>query len=181
MRYATALKLEPMDPRKDAALAAKGDAEVFERLYRDTVGRIHALARRMAGPESADDLTQEVYLRAWTKLGSFRGESSFSTWLHRLAVNLILTRRASARKREKRHVAGDGILETMTGRVMRPGIRIDVEAAMLTLPDGARDVFVLYDIEGYTHDEIGGMLGISTGTSKSQLHRARMLLRNRLN
>ena len=175
------LSEERTDARHDADLAARGDAEAFERLYRGTVGRIHALARRMAGHDAADDLTQEVYLRAWTKMSTFRGDASFSTWLHRLAVNLILTRRASARKREQRHVGGEGLLEQMAGRVARPGIRMDLEAALGTLPDGARDVFVLYDVEGFTHEEIGGLLGISTGTSKSQLHRARMLLRKRLN
>ena len=174
------LNATPGDPKRDAVLAAGGDALAFERLYRATVGRIHSLSRRMAGPEHADDLTQEVYLRAWTKIGSFRGDSAFSTWLHRLAVNLILTRRASHRRDRDRNVSGEGLLDRMAGRVARPGDRMDLEAALETLPDGARDVFVLYDVEGYTHDEIGGMLGISSGTSKSQLHRARMLLRKRL-
>lgn len=165
----------------DVTRAAAGDAEAFERLYRDTVDRIHALARRMAGADVADDLTQEVYLRAWRKLDTFRGDAQFGTWLHRLAVNLILSRRESIRKRESRHVAADGLLDSLTARMKVPGLRLDVESAMERLPDGARQIFVLYDIEGYTHEEIAGMVGISVGTSKSQLHRARMLLRGFLN
>lgn len=165
----------------DVARAAAGDVEAFERLYRATVGRVYALACRMAGEDSADDLTQEVYLRAWRKLHTFRGDAAFATWLHRLAVNLILTRRESERKREARHVGHEGVLEGMVARVRPPGIRMDLEAALERLPAGAREVFVLYDVEGYTHDEIAGLLAISAGTSKSQLHRARMLLRNHLN
>jgi RNA polymerase sigma-70 factor (ECF subfamily) len=160
--------------------AVRGDARAFERLYRATVPRIHSLARRMAGESVADDLTQEVYLRAWSRLHTFRGDARFSTWLHRLAVNLILTRRASMKKQHDRTVSGAGLLERMTAKVSRPGVRLDFEAALATLPDGARDVFVLYDVEGYKHEEIGEMLGIHPGTSKSQLHRARMLLRRHL-
>lgn len=165
----------------DVALAAGGDVQAFERLYRTTVGRVYALARRMAGEDAADDLTQEVYLRAWRKLHTFRGDASFATWLHRLAVNLILSRRESDRKREARHVTHEGVLEGMVARVRSPGTRMDLEAALERLPAGAREVFVLYDVEGYTHQEIAGMLEISAGTSKSQLHRARMLLRTHLN
>jgi RNA polymerase sigma-70 factor (ECF subfamily) len=160
--------------------AVRGDAQAFERLYRATVPRIHSLARRMAGESAADDLTQEVYLRAWSRLHTFRGEARFSTWLHRLAVNLILTRRTSMKKQQDRTVSGTGLLERMSAKVSRPGVRLDFEAALATLPDGARDVFVLYDVEGYKHEEIGEMLGIHPGTSKSQLHRARMLLRRHL-
>lgn len=160
--------------------AVRGDSEAFERLYRATVPRIHSLARRMAGESAADDLTQEVYLRAWSRLHTFRGDSRFSTWLHRLAVNLILTRRASLRKQRDRTVSGGGLMESMAARMGRPGWRLDFEAALAALPDGARDVFVLYDVEGYKHEEIGEMLGIHPGTSKSQLHRARMLLRRHL-
>lgn len=134
----------------------------------------------MAGESVADDLTQEVYLRAWSRLHTFRGDSRFSTWLHRLAVNVILTRRASLRKQRDRTVSGGALMERMRARVGRPGLRLDFEAALAALPDGARDVFVLYDVEGYKHHEIGEMLGIHPGTSKSQLHRARMLLRRHL-
>jgi RNA polymerase sigma factor (sigma-70 family) len=165
----------------DVSRATAGDVEAFERLYRATVGRIYALARRMAGEEAADDLTQEVYLRAWRKLHTFRGDANFSTWLHRLAVNLILSQRAAEKKRSARQVSHDGVLDTLAARGLSPGTRLDLEAALARLPAGAREVFVLYDVEGYTHDEIAGLLDISAGTSKSQLHRARMLLRSHLN
>jgi len=164
----------------DVVRARGGDPEAFERLYRATVARIHGLARRMAGAELADDLTQEVYLRAWTRLNTFRGEARFFTWLHRLAVNLIISRRISIRRRESRFAAAGDWLQSLKGRVATPGLRMDLERAIDTLPDGAREVFVLYDVEGYRHQEIGELLGISVGTSKSQLHRARMLLREQI-
>ena len=167
--------------RQDVRLAAQGDPSAFERLYRASVARVHGLARRMAGDDLADDLTQEVFIRAWEKLSTFRGDSSFNTWLHRLAVNLILSRRQTIRRREGRQLPSDGVLESLAGRPQSPGLSVDLESAVSTLPDGARHVFVLYDVEGYSHDEIAGMMGITTGTSKSQLHRARMMLRSHLN
>ena len=167
--------------RRDVGLAVQGDASAFERLYRASVSRVHSLARRMAGEDLADDLTQEVFIRAWEKLSTFRGDSSFNTWLHRLAVNLILSRRETIRRREKRQISSDGVLDAMAARRQSPGLGIDLEAALNNVPDGARQVFVLYDVEGYSHDEIAGMMGITTGTSKSQLHRARMILRSHLN
>ena len=164
----------------DAALAAAGDADAFERLYRATVDRIHGLVRRMVGSRAAEDLTQEVYLRAWSKLHTFRGDAAFGTWLHRLAVNLVLGRRETLRRRESRFLEGEGLLEGMAGRLTPPGLRMDFERALEHLPPRARTVFVLYDVEGYPHDEIAARLGITVGTSKSQLHRARMILRNHL-
>jgi RNA polymerase sigma-70 factor (ECF subfamily) len=164
----------------DALLAGGGDAEAFERLYRATVDRIYALVRRMAGPAAADDLTQEVYLRAWSKLHTFRGDAAFGTWLHRLAVNLVLGRRETLRRRESRFLDGEGLIEGMAARLARPGLRMDFERALEHLPPRARAVFVLYDVEGYPHDEIAQRLDITVGTSKSQLHRARMILRNHL-
>ena len=161
----------------DVTLAANGDPAAFERLYHTSVSRIHSLARRMAGDDVADDLTQEVFIRAWQKLPTFRGESAFGTWLHRLAVNLILTRRESLRKRESRQGGGQEMLERMSGRQGIPGFGLDFDRAVGGLPEGAREVFVLYDVEGYSHQEIATRMGISTGTSKSQLHRARMMLR----
>ena len=167
--------------RQDVSLAVQGDDSAFERLYRASVSRVHSLARRMAGEDLADDLTQEVFIRAWEKLSTFRGDSSFNTWLHRLAVNLILSRRETIRRRQERQLPSDGVLETMPARRQSPGLGIDLESALSNLPDGARQVFVLYDVEGYSHEEIAGMMGITTGTSKSQLHRARMILRSHLN
>ncbi len=167
--------------RQDVSLAVRGDDRAFERLYRASVSRVHSLARRMAGEDLADDLTQEVFIRAWEKLSTFRGDSSFNTWLHRLAVNLILSRRETIRRRQGRQLPLDGVLEKMPARRQSPGLGIDLESALGNLPDGARQVFVLYDVEGYSHEEIAGMMGITTGTSKSQLHRARMILRSHLN
>jgi len=166
----------------DVERAAGGDHDAFERLYREHVGRVHALALRMAGAEVAEDFTQEVFIRAWEKLRTFRGESRFGTWLHRLAVNHILSRRETMRKREARQVGSEGILDRVSAPPTRSsGLALDFEAAMERLPDGARQVFVLYDVEGYGHDDIAKAMGISVGTSKSQLHRARMLLRGHLN
>lgn len=177
----TAAQVRSRPDNSDAIRAAQGDGEAFERLYQIQVARIHSLARRMAGEEAADDLTQEVFIRAWQKLGTFKGSSSFGTWLHRLAVNLILSKRTVLARQRDRHVAGDGVLERMTGRGQTPGLAMDIEAAMTHLPDGAKQVFVLYDVEGYSHQEIADVMDISVGTSKSQLHRARMMLRDHLN
>ena len=163
----------------DAALAASGDAHAFERLYRRHVNRVHTLVRRMIG-EDAEEVTQEVLIRAWQKLGTFRGEAAFGTWLHRLAVNLILNRRSARGRLRMLFVEEpEGGLDHAD---RRPSFAagLDFEAAVAQLPPGARQVFVLHDVEGYRHEEIAGMLGLSVGTSKSQLHYARMALRKTL-
>jgi len=164
----------------DATLAASGDAHAFERLYRGHLARISSLARRMLGDDDADDVIQDVFVRAWQKLGTFRGESAFGTWLHRLAINVILGRREILGVRRQRHLDGDAVLETVPSRRTTPEMSLDFETAIARLPEGAREVFVLHDVEGYRHEEIGQMLGLATGTSKSQLHRARMALRQHL-
>ena len=164
----------------DAMLAAAGDERAFERLYRGHVARIYGLARRMAGDGEAGELTQMVFVRAWQKLGTFRGESKFGTWLHRVAVNLILGRRASLRIERERRQEGEEIFETLPSRPAGTEQRIDFDAAIGRLPGGARQIFVLHDVEGYKHEEIARMLRINVGTSKAQLHRARMLLRGHL-
>jgi RNA polymerase sigma-70 factor (ECF subfamily) len=168
------------DDAVDVTLAASGDGRAFERLYRNHVARVHSLARRMTGPEHADELTQDVFVRAWEKLKTFRGEAAFGTWLHRLAVNLILSRRSRFGVERSRISDADGILERQPAAATRPELALDFEAAIARLPAGARQVFVLHDVEGYRHDEIGELLGIAVGTSKAQLHRARMLLRTHL-
>jgi len=165
----------------DAVLAARGDAQAFRRLYEDNVGRVHALARRMTGPEHAAELTQDVFVRAWQKLHTFRGEARFSTWLHRLAVNLILSRRTTLSTERARFIADDEILDRLETRPAGREHAIDFDGAIGRLPSGARMIFVLHDIEGYRHEEIATMLGVTTGTTKAQLHRARMLLRGHLN
>ena len=164
----------------DAVLAAAGDAHAFERLYRGHVARIHGLARRMAGDDEAEELTQMVFVRAWQKLGTFRGESKFGTWLHRVAINVILGRRASLKIERGRRHDGEELIESLPARPVATEHRLDFDAAIGRLPNGARQIFVLHDVEGYKHDEIARMLSINAGTSKAQLHRARMLLRGHL-
>jgi RNA polymerase sigma-70 factor, ECF subfamily len=165
--------------REDVRRAQDGDTAAFERVYRRHAGRVHSLCSRMLSPEEADDLTQDVFIRAWQKLSLFRGDSAFGTWLYRLAVNLVLAKRQTFAARRSR-IEGDVDVIPLPARDDRPDLRMDVDAAIRTLPRGARDVFVLHDIEGYTHEEIAGMLNVTAGTSKSQLHRARMSLRQYL-
>lgn len=166
----------------DAALAGAGDTVAYERLYRRHSGRIHGLAVRMMGFDEAEECTQEVFIRAWEKLGSFRGDAAFGTWLYRLGVNTILSMRAKrGRRQDKVTTAEDEVLESFPDRRSSGShAGMDIEKAMRHLPPGARDVFVLHDVEGFRHEEIASMLSINIGTSKSQLHRARMLLRRRL-
>jgi len=161
----------------DAALAASGDASAFERLYRAHVARIHTLARRMTSAEDADELTQDVFVRAWEKLSTFRGDSAFGTWLYRLAVNALLGRRAAIGRNRERLRSGDEALAYLPSRSATPDLTVDFEVAIERLPEGAKQVFVLHDVEGYKHKEIAEMLGVTDGTSKAQLHRARMALR----
>jgi len=163
--------------RADAADAANGDTEAFERIYRRHAARIHSLCRRMIGDTDADDAAQEVFVRAWRKIGLFRGDSAFGTWLYRLAVNVVLGRRTSIGSYRSRFSGGDPTELPIAARRVTHELRLDLEAAVQKLPRGARDVFVLHDVEGYTHEEIGEMLEVTAGTSKSQLHRARMALR----
>jgi RNA polymerase sigma-70 factor (ECF subfamily) len=173
---------KPAEEGRDVRLAVEGDARAFERLYRTHHARVFSVALRMAGPRWAEDLTQEVFIRAWKKLGTFRRESSFGTWLYRLAVNLILSRRQTLRRREQQQVSGgEEMLERLPSKGENPGWAMDFERAIQELPEGAREVFVLYEVQGFPHAEIGRMMGISPGTSKSQLHRARMILREHLN
>jgi RNA polymerase sigma-70 factor, ECF subfamily len=171
---------ETIDP--DPALAASGDRLAFERLYRRHVDRVFSLCVRMVGDRTrAEEVTQDVFVRAWEKLHLFRGESSFSTWLHRVAVNVVLNSRKAASRRDSREEGEDGTaLDRFAGAAGSPGDLMDLEAAIAGLPRGARQVFTLYDVEGYKHEEIAEMLGITTGATKAQLHRARMLLREAL-
>lgn len=164
----------------DVALAVRGDAQAFRRLYEENVGRVYALARHMAGYERAAELTQDVFVRAWQKLHTFRGEARFSTWLHRLAVNLILSRRAAFATERARYLADDEVLDRIESRPAGREHALDFEVAIARLPQGARTIFVLHDVEGYRHEEIARLLGVTTGTTKAQLHRARMLLRGHL-
>jgi RNA polymerase sigma-70 factor (ECF subfamily) len=152
----------------------------FESLYRTHLPRVHSLVRRMTAGRDADELTQDVFVRVWQKLGTFRGESSFTTWLHRLTVNVVIERFRTDQARRARLADGDAIFETMAAPRATRDIGMDFESALEHLPDGAREIFVLHDVEGYKHHEIATLLEISAGTSKAQLHRARMILRKHL-
>jgi RNA polymerase sigma-70 factor (ECF subfamily) len=169
-------------PVDDVVLATQGDTAAFERVYRAHMPRIFNLARRMAGPDAAEELTQDVFVRAWQKLALFRGESSFATWLHRLAVNVIIERfRTLGTARERFLSDSEAVLDVAPAvRTKHLDLSMDLQAAIAQLPDGARTVFVLHDVEGFEHREIAAMLQISDGTSKSQLHKARMRLRGEL-
>jgi RNA polymerase sigma-70 factor (ECF subfamily) len=164
----------------DAALAASGDSSAFERLYRTHVTRVHSLVRRMLDADQADDVTQDVFIRAWQKLSTFRGESAFGTWLHRLAVNVVLARRKTVGVERGRFINEGAPLDNLSARPHSPELSLDFEEALARLPEGARQIFVLHDVEGYRHEEIARMLGVVPGTSKSQLHHARMALRRHL-
>jgi len=162
--------------------AQQGDQSAFHELYREHVGRMYALCLRLTGSAAeAEERTQDVFVQAWRKLASFRGESAFSSWLHRLAVNLVLMERRSAGRRWARVAAVEdpGALER-GGEGPSPVSGLDLERAVAALPEGARQVFVLHDVEGYRHQEIAELLGIAAGTSKAQLFRARRLLREML-
>jgi RNA polymerase sigma-70 factor, ECF subfamily len=168
------------------AMTTRRDAEAeqeraFDRLYEQHAGRVYGLCLRMSGdPAEAETLTQDVFVRVWTRLESFRGESAFGSWLYRLAVNVVLeTRRSEARRAARdRLAAGPG--PEPAARRAPVDERLDLERAIATLPRKARLVLLLHDVEGYPQAEIAEMTGIAVGTVKSQLHRARRLLRERL-
>lgn len=162
--------------------AQEGDTSAFEELYRLNMRRIYALCFRLAGERTlAEELTQDVFVRAWQKIGSFRGESAFSSWLYPLAVNVALSERRTRMRRLARVFPTDDptVFEKPT-TTERPDVALDLEKAMAQLPPGARSVFVLHDVEGLRHEEIAKLTGVAEGTSKAQLHRARKLLREAL-
>ena len=159
------------------AAAAAGDLRAFEALYASHLPRVHGLVRRMTAGRDADEVTQDVFVRAWQKLGTFRGDSSFATWLHRLAVNVVIERFRTEAVTRRRLNDDERVFERLSAAPTSGDLAIDFETAIAQLPDGARRVFVLHDVQGYKHREIGVLLDISAGTSKAQLHRARMMLR----
>lgn len=166
---------DPARPELDALAraAGNGDRAAFERLYRATVARVHSLARRLVR-DDADGATQEVYLCAWRNLASWRGEAGVATWLHRLALNTLLN---LAARRARPETGVEERLSSLAARGGRSEACLELEEAIAALPDGARLVFVLHELEGFSHEEIAARLGHTIGTSKSQLHRARLLLR----
>ena len=184
---AAPLALVPKDPDDDRELAkraAAGDEGAFEALYGRHSGRVFALCLRMSGRrELAVELTQDVFVHLWEKLGSFRGESALSSWIHRLTVNFVLSN-ARGEQRRRKHETPDADApasqdESRPDVAVRPKSvedAIDLENAIAGLPPGARAVFVLHDVEGYRHDEIARLTGTAEGTCRAQLHRARKLL-----
>ncbi len=162
--------------------AQGGDLAAFEELFRQFQGRIYALCLRMvADPGRAEDLTQESFVRAWQKLGSFRSRSAFGTWLHRLSVNVVLGELRSRKRWEPQTAPMEGSEHAIASRPQRDSLAaVDLEQAITELPPQARTVFVLHDVEGYKHREIAAMIGLAEGTCKAHLHRARNLLRKAL-
>ena len=172
-------------PTPDSVLArraAEGDVEAYEALYRANVGRVFALCLRMSRDgREAEELVQDVFVKVWQKLGSFRAESAFSTWLHRVAVNVVIERMRGHGRWRERHDAEVDPNELESSRFTQlEGADVDLERAIGTLPERARLVFLLHDLEGHKHREIAEMTGIAVGTCKAHLHRARQLLRTRL-
>jgi RNA polymerase sigma-70 factor (ECF subfamily) len=160
--------------------ARKADQRAFEQLYRRYVGKVYGLCLRMTGnPAEAEDCAQDAFIQAWTKLGAFRGDASFGTWMHKVAVNAVLGRMRKSRREQDRIRAVAADMDEPPQIGDSGGMR-DLEQAMNELPSGARHVFVLTAVYGYSHEEAGEMLGIAAGTSKAQLHRAKRLLAQQL-
>jgi RNA polymerase sigma-70 factor (ECF subfamily) len=175
---------DPQRSRPDLLVerARAGALDAFEQLYQRHAGRVYALCLRMTGePSRAEDLTQEVFIRAWRKLGSFRGEGGFAGWLRRLTINVVLMEIRARRRRRDRVQPGEKVLEFEKPLAPRQlGAGLDLETAIGGLPPRARSVFVLHDVEGYNHEEIARIMNVAVGTSKAQLHRARRMLREAL-
>lgn len=173
-------------PQSDLALATaagKGDMGAFEQLYERHNRRVYSLCLRMTqNPAEAEDLAQEAFIQLFRKIGSFRGDSAFTTWLHRLTVNQCLMHfRKKSVKLEKTTEEGETPTQVVRGtenpNAMPIVDRIALDSALNQLPPGYRSVFLLHDVEGHEHEEIAKILGVAVGTSKSQLHKARMKLR----
>jgi RNA polymerase sigma-70 factor, ECF subfamily len=168
------------EPADLVARCQAGDVEAFGTLYRNHAPRIYALASRMAGsPDEGEDLLQEIFLQAFRKLGSFKGEAAIGTWLYRLALNhcLDFVRSKQAKMGKVTDTLDADTSIEPAARRDTPIARIDLERAIVRLPSGCREAFVLHDIEGFDHKEVGDVLGIAEGTSKSQVFKARLKLR----
>jgi len=164
------------DESRWIASARAADPRAFEKLYRANVDRVYGLCLRMTGiAAEAEDCTQEAFIQAWNNLDRFRGDSAFGTWMHRVAVNVVLGRMRKSR-REQDRIRAVTEVNPMRETVADDGEARDLEEAINELPSGARNVFVLNAVYGYSHGETGEMLGIAEGTSKAQLSRARRLL-----
>ena len=162
--------------------ACTGDSRAFERLYREHAGRVYGLCLRMTRDvQLAEDCTQETFINAWRALPRFETRSSLSTWLHRIAVNVSLAKRRKASPVGPSLDDEEGTGDALEWTLETPVEVREIEAAIDALPDGARDALVLHALYGYSHGEAAQMLGVAEGTCKAQLHRARKLLRERLN
>jgi RNA polymerase sigma-70 factor (ECF subfamily) len=163
--------------------AQAGDSSAFEVLYREHSPRVYALCLRLSGGSTSDatELLQDVFIRAWRGLKSFRGDSAFASWLHRLTVNAMLERARSEKRRTARVLFMEDPAPDTAAAEDHPDLQMDLESAIASLPEGARIVFVLHEVEGYQHAEIAEHLGVAEGTVKAQLHRARKLLMKALN
>ena len=162
--------------------AQDGSGEAFERLYRRHGRRVYALCLRMVSdPDRAEELTQDVFVRAWNTIGSFQHRSAFGTWLHRLGVNVVLSDMRSEKRRAQREVM-PGNLDELEREVKgaMPETKMDLEVAIARLPTGAKQMLILHDVEGYRYREIAELTGVAEGTVKSQLSRARRLVREAL-
>jgi RNA polymerase sigma-70 factor (ECF subfamily) len=161
------------------AEAQSGNQTAFEEIYRIHVGRVYAICLRILGDRSnAEEVTQKIFIRAWIKLNSFRGESRFSSWLYRLSVNVVFGELKLAGGRNEETSGENDIQRTVvTGSEPARNLRLDLNRAINSLPQQARIIFVLHDIEGFTHAEIADVMELATGTCKAQLSRARRLLR----
>ena len=164
------------------AAVLRGDVRAERELYDAHVDRVHRLAYRMAGDDTlARDFTQDTFIRAFDRLADFRGDSSLATWLHSIAVSVILNGLKKVRRIHGREIGGDELPEvTITARESEPDLKHRMRSAIDALPEGYRTVFVMHDVEGFTHEEIAAALGIQPGTSKAQLFRARAKLRTAL-
>jgi RNA polymerase sigma-70 factor, ECF subfamily len=191
----TASETEEVEPISDtgtssdfvlAQAAAKGDMKAFEEIYNRHHRRVYSLClRMMQNTAEAEDLTQEAFIQLYRKIGSFRGDSAFTTWLHRLTVNQVLMHfRKRTVKYEKTTEEGETPVQIVRGtenQAKMPIVdKIALDKAIALLPPGYRNVFVLHDMEGYEHEEVARILGCSVGTSKSQLHKARLKMRKLL-
>ena len=170
----------PEDEADWIARAKRSDSSAFESLYRMHIDKVYGICLRMTGNVAeAEDCAQDAFIQAWNKLEKFRGESAFATWLHRIAVNSVLGRMRKSKREQDRIQVADEAADAPSA-VADTGEMRDLANAIDKLPEGARHVFVLYAVYGYSHDETANLLGIAPGTSKAQLHRARRLLAQQL-
>lgn len=178
-------RLEPALEAESALVeqARHGDVKSFETLYRRHVGRVYAVCLRLAGErQAAEECTQDAFVQAWEALAGFRGDSAFGSWLYRIAVNVVLARhRSRIRRAAWVDTTGQDLLEQVPAPGEPVDLAMDLDRAIASLPDGARHIFVLHDVEGHRHEDIARSTGLAVGTCKAQLHRARKLLRQRLN